>query len=85
MNDIEKMLAGYQYIKDTGNIAKTVDEFISTFDLVIKLMSDKEVVERMNPMDICDFLVHMKNFNDNIKPIAIKYGILPNIIGGDQK
>lgn len=85
MNDVERMIAGYEYIKDIRNVSKTVDEFTSTFDLISKLVSDQKVVEKMNPRDICDFLVYMKEFNDNIKPIAIKYGILPNIIKGDVR
>lgn len=50
---------------------------------VFKLFSDKETIDKMNIKDIMSFLVYMKEFNDNIKPIAIKYGILPSIVGGD--
>lgn len=82
MNNIERMLSGYEYINDVTKVNKTIEEFTSTFDVVAKLLSDEEMVKKMNYRDICDFLVYMKEFNDNIKPIAIKYGILPNIIGG---
>ena len=33
----------------------------------------------MNPIDIVDFVVYCKEFSDNIKPLAIKYGILANL------
>lgn len=85
MNDIERLIAGFEYIKDTDKISKDVQEFVSTLTVVCKLLSDQKVVNKILPSDLTSFLVSMKNFNDEIKPFTIKYGILPNIIGGDQK
>lgn len=85
MNDIERLIAGFEYIKHTDKIDADVKEFVSTLTVVCGLLSDQKEVDKMLPSDLTSFLVSMKNFNDEIKPIAIKYGILPNIIGGDQK
>lgn len=85
MNDIEKLIAGFEYIKNTDKISQDVQEFVSTLTVVCGLLSDQKSINKILPSDLTSFLVSMKNFNDEIKPIAIKYGILPNIIGGDQK
>lgn len=83
MNEIERLLAEYEYIRDDKKVERDVAEFMSTLQAVCSLFATKESIDKMQPKDLLSFLVSMKNFNDEIKPIAIKYAILPNIIGGE--
>lgn len=85
MNDIERLIAGFEYVSHPDKISADIQEFISTLTVICGLLSDKNEIDKMLPSDLTGFLVSMKNFNDEIKPIAIKYGILPNILGGDKK
>lgn len=84
MNDVEKMKLEFQYIMDPDSANKDVFECVDTLRKMSELMADKETIMKMDPPDLIHFLVSMKEFNDKIKPIVIKYGILPYLWKGDK-
>lgn len=84
MNDVEKMKLEFQYIMEPDSAGKDVLECVDTIIKVAELTADKKTIMKMDPRDLIHFLVSMKEFNDEIKPIVIKYGILPHLWKGDK-
>lgn len=80
MNDIEKMLNTFEYIKNPNKATEDVKEFIDTFERFGDLLKNNDkLIYEMDPLDVVELVVTLKNFSDAMKPFIIKYGILPNL------
>lgn len=80
MDDLEKMIAAFEYIRDPDKISKDAMEFVDVLKVVVKMFENSDLVLNMDPMDVVHFLVAAKNFSDELKPLAIKYQIIPGIL-----
>lgn len=83
MTDIEKKILIYNYCINPDKLKADVEEFTATFESVTNIMGDEKKIKMISLSDIGDFLCALKEFQDNIKPFAIKYGIIPYLINGD--
>ena len=79
MNDMEKTIKRFQYLMNRDDVLKDIHEFVSTFNVITMIITNPDELKKMNQIDLIDFVIYCKEFNDNIKPLAIKYGILANI------
>lgn len=84
MNDIEKMLKAFEYIQNPDKISKDVNEFVDVVQKFASLFRTTEDIYGMSPVDIGYMVLVMKEFSDSVKPFVIKYGILPNVLKGDE-
>ena len=77
MYDLEKTLLQLKYMTNPNYITKDIEEFTDTFKSFIDLIGNPDILYRMSVDETLNMLVSMKEFNDNIKPLIIKFGIIP--------
>lgn len=84
MDNIDRMLACFEYIKNPDKITEDIKEFIDTFEKFGDLLNNNLIYD-LSPLDTVELLFALKNFSDTMKPFIIKYGILPNIGEGKKE
>lgn len=78
MNDIEKKSKAFDYIMNMNNAEKDLKEFSDVIKQITNLFTPQKI-NKMNPIDILDFVIYTKEYSENIKPLIIKYGIIGEI------
>lgn len=67
------MLNTFQYVQNADKIIEDVREFGD---------AENEIIPKMKLPDLIHMACAMKEFNNNIKPLITKYGIIPHLNDG---
>lgn len=85
MDFIDKQLRKYEYMRNPKKGEEDIKEFIDTFRLLSDLISNTETLKNIQSFDLIDLVCHLKEFNNNVKPLIIKYAILLNLINMNKE
>lgn len=76
---IERLVNTYEYIENPARAIDDLKEYADTIMLLSYLLQDKEKLNNIDPFDLCDLIIAMKKFSNDIKPFCINYGIIPEL------
>lgn len=84
MNDVEKMMKKTEYMVNPKQLEDDVKEFGDVIEQFVNITQNPDVLNSVNPYDLLETMVSVREFVNQLKPFVIKYGIIQPMLSSGK-